>query len=32
LPSDHHIPESVDISFNTIGNSELVETVLDEVR
>jgi hypothetical protein len=29
--SDHHVPESVDISVNSVGNSDLVETVLDEV-
>ncbi|CAM3052205.1 hypothetical protein HASA104033_12390 [Halobacterium salinarum] len=29
--SDHHVSESVDISVNSVGNSDLVETTLDEV-
>jgi len=29
--SDHHVSEAVDISIDSIGNSDLVETALDEV-
>jgi len=29
--SDHHISEPVDISIHSVGNSDLVETVLDKV-
>ena len=28
--SDHHIPESVDISLNSVKNSVLAEYILDE--
>jgi len=28
---DHYVSESIDISVNSVGNSDLVETVLDEV-
>ncbi len=29
--SDHHVSESVDISVDSVGNSDLVETALDEL-
>jgi hypothetical protein len=29
--SDHHVPESVDVSVNSLGNSDPVERGLDKV-